>query len=208
MSTSSGNDGLAKILFGKTRRAILSLLYGHSDESFYLRQIARVTGIGLGPVQRELKQLTDAGIINRTVQGRQVYYQANAESPVFRELRSIIASMKQVSLPPENPSRAILPVPARFAISQRRLADFCRKHHVKKLALFGSVLRRDFRPDSDIDVLVEFEPGHVPGFGIVDMEKELSRLAGRKVDLRTPNDLSRYFREQVIREAKVRYAAT
>ncbi|MFH1087533.1 MAG: nucleotidyltransferase family protein [Chloroflexota bacterium] len=88
-----------------------------------------------------------------------------------------------------------------------RLTEFCRKHHVRKLSLFGSVLREDFRPESDIDVLVEFEPGHVPGFGIVDMEDELSQLVGRKVDLRTANDLSKYFREQVVREAIVRYAA-
>jgi predicted nucleotidyltransferase len=73
------------------------------------------------------------------------------------------------------------------------------------LSLFGSVLGHGFRGDSDIDILVEFEPGHVPGFDIVAMESELSRLAGRKVNLRTPRDLGRHFREQVIREAEVRY---
>ncbi|MDO8635980.1 MAG: nucleotidyltransferase family protein [Dehalococcoidia bacterium] len=89
----------------------------------------------------------------------------------------------------------------------RQLTAFCRKHYIKKLSLFGSVLREDFRPDSDVDVLVEFEEGHVPGFGIVGIENELGRLVGRKVDLRTPNGLSRYFREEVIREAKVCYGA-
>jgi len=96
----------------------------------------------------------------------------------------------------------------RFKVPKQRLAAFCRRHHIQKLALFGSVLRHDFRPDSDVDVLVEFEPGHVPGFAIIEMENELSRLVGRKVDLRTPNDLSRYFRDSVVREAKVEYAAT
>lgn len=72
--TSLYNNGLSTTLFGKARRADLSLLYSHADESFYLRQIARTTGIGLGPVQRELKNLTDTGIIIRDVQGRQVYY--------------------------------------------------------------------------------------------------------------------------------------
>lgn len=207
MSTfiSSKNNGLAKTLFGKARRAILSLLYSDDGQAFYLRQIARITGIGLGPVQRELKQLTDAGIIQRNVQRRQVYYQANAESPIYKELKSIIASIERVSVSPEKPSGTISSVPGRFPLSREKLEDFCRKHHIKKLALFGSVLRPDFRPDSDIDVLVEFEAGHVPGFGIVEMENELSYLVGRKVDLRTPNDLSPYFREQVVREAKVPY---
>jgi predicted nucleotidyltransferase len=88
------------------------------------------------------------------------------------------------------------------------LAAFCRRHHIQKLSLFGSVLRNDFRPDSDVDVLVEFEPGHVPGFAFITMQDELSVLLGRKVDLNTPNFLSRYFRDQVLSEAKVLYAKT
>lgn len=95
-----------------------------------------------------------------------------------------------------------------FRLPHNRLAEFCHKHHIRKLSLFGSVLTKDFRPDSDIDVLVEFEPGRVPGFAIIDMENELSRLVGRKVDLRTAGDLSRYFRDKVVREAKVEYAET
>jgi predicted nucleotidyltransferase len=88
------------------------------------------------------------------------------------------------------------------------ISSFCKRHHIRKLSLFGSVTRDDFRPDSDVDVLVEFEPGHVPGFGIVTMEAELSAIFQRNVDLRTPKDLSRYFREQVVREAKVQYEVT
>lgn len=89
------------------------------------------------------------------------------------------------------------------------IADFCRRHHIRRLSLFGSVLRGDFSPESDIDVLVEFEPGHVPGFfALHDMEEELSALAGgRKVDLRTAEDLSRYFRDDVVAHAEVQYAA-
>jgi len=92
--------------------------------------------------------------------------------------------------------------------SQETIAAFCRRHHIRKLAFFGSLLRADFREDSDIDVLVEFQPGHVPGFfGLVDMEYELSGLfGGRKVDLRTPQDLSRYFRDEVLAQAEVQYA--
>ena len=95
----------------------------------------------------------------------------------------------------------------RISVSKRELTAFCRRHHITSLSFFGSVLREDFRPDSDIDVLVEFELGHVPGFAIVDMENELSRLLGRKVDLRTPQELSRYFRDDVLKEARVQYAA-
>ena len=97
---------------------------------------------------------------------------------------------------------------ARIDIPKDELAAFCRKHHIRKLALFGSVLRDDFGPDSDVDVLVEFEPEHVPGLiGISGMERELTVVLGRKVDLRTPQELSRYFREDVVAEAEVQYAA-
>ena len=92
-------------------------------------------------------------------------------------------------------------------IPQPKIAEFCRRNHIRRLAIFGSALRSDFDEESDIDVLVEFDPQHIPGlFGIARMERELSALwGGRKVDLRTPEDLSRYFRQQVIQEAEVQY---
>lgn len=91
-------------------------------------------------------------------------------------------------------------------ISETAIQNFCRNNHIRKLALFGSVLRNDFRDDIDIDVLVEFEPGHVPGLAFIRMERELSELLARKVDLNTPKFLSRYFRDQVLNEAEVLYA--
>jgi uncharacterized protein len=81
-------------------------------------------------------------------------------------------------------------VTSRIEIDQRRLAGFCRRNHIRRLALFGSVLRGDFRPDSDVDVLVEFESGHVPGLRFFTLEKELSEILGREVDLNTPGFLS------------------
>ena len=92
-------------------------------------------------------------------------------------------------------------------VSRDALAAFCRAHGIKRLAVFGSALRDDFGPDSDVDVLVEFEPDRVPGlFGVAGLELELSWLfAGRKVDLRTPEDLSRYFRQGVLDTAEVQY---
>jgi uncharacterized protein len=88
------------------------------------------------------------------------------------------------------------------------IEDFCKKHHIKKLAIFGSYLREDFGPESDIDFLVEFDREHIPTLlDVAGMEMELSQaLSGRKVDLRTPRDLSRYFRDQVVAEAEVQYA--
>lgn len=89
-----------------------------------------------------------------------------------------------------------------------QLRDFCRRHHIKKLALFGSVLRDDFRPESDIDVLVEFEAGRSPGLlGLARMERELSSMVeGRRVDIRTAEDLSPYFRQDVLSTAEIHYA--
>jgi uncharacterized protein len=99
-------------------------------------------------------------------------------------------------------------MPIHIDVPRHRLAEFCRRHRIQTLFLFGSVLREDFRPDSDIDVLVEFEDGHAPRLlGIARMERELSEiLGGRKVDLRTPEDLSRYFRQEVLAKAEVQYA--
>lgn len=93
-------------------------------------------------------------------------------------------------------------------VPKEQLATFCRNHHIRRLAIFGSALRADFSPESDVDILVEFEPEHIPGlFAIARMERELSPLFGeRKVDLRTPEDLSRYFRKRVLEEAEVQYA--
>ena len=91
-------------------------------------------------------------------------------------------------------------------MDQAKVTEFCRKHHIRHLSLFGSVLRGDFGPDSDIDVLVEFEPGHAPGLAFFEMERELSDILGRKVDLNTAGFLSPYFRDQVLAEAEVQYA--
>jgi predicted nucleotidyltransferase len=96
---------------------------------------------------------------------------------------------------------------ADILIPKEQVGDFCRRHHIRRLSLFGSILRVDFRPESDIDVLVEFEKGHVPGFlRLSHMERELSELIGRKVDMRTPAELSRYFRDEVMAQAEVQYA--
>jgi len=99
-------------------------------------------------------------------------------------------------------------MPVQMEIDHAAVERFCRENRIRRLALFGSVLREDFGPDSDVDVLVEFEPGVRIGLiGLAGLELKLSELLGRKVDLNTPGFISRYFRDQVLREAEVLYAA-
>lgn len=93
-------------------------------------------------------------------------------------------------------------------MDKEQIAAFCVRHHLVKLALFGSVLTDRFGPDSDVDVLFEYDPAHVPSlFDVVRMERELSEILGHKADMRTPQDLSRYFRDEVVRHAVVQYVA-
>jgi len=93
-------------------------------------------------------------------------------------------------------------------IPRAAIACFCQQHHIRKICLFGSILLDDFGPESDIDMLVEFEPGHVPGLlRMAGLELELGRMLGRRVDLRTAAELSRRFRDEVLREAETQYEA-
>jgi predicted nucleotidyltransferase len=135
MSTLPYRDNISQTLFGKTRRAVLSLLYSHVDDAFYLRQIVRAAGAGVGAVQRELLELTDAGIIQRLVRGRQVYYQANPQCPVFEELKSLV--------------RKTVGIAAILQIALAPLAD-----RIRVAAIYGSVARSEERRGSDVDLLV------------------------------------------------------
>jgi len=92
-----------------------------------------------------------------------------------------------------------------LAIPKDKITDFYQQHHIRRLAVFGSALRDDFAIDSDVDILVEFQKAHVPGFAFFDMQDELSELLGRNVELHTPKFLSRYFRDTVVRTAEVQY---
>jgi predicted nucleotidyltransferase len=96
---------------------------------------------------------------------------------------------------------------AKANVPKNEVAEFCRRNHIRRLAFFGSVLRDDFGPESDVDVLVEFEPGHTPGLAFFAMQRELSEILGRKADLNTTMDLSPYFRQEVLDEAEVLYVA-
>jgi predicted nucleotidyltransferase len=132
MSTPSS---LGQTLFGGTRRAILALLYGHSEQQFYLREVVRRTETALGAAQRELKQLTDAGLISRARRGNQVYYQANSANPIFAELKSILTKTAGIR---DVLRQALEPV----------------KDRVRVAFIYGSVAHGTERASSDIDVMV------------------------------------------------------
>jgi predicted nucleotidyltransferase len=97
---------------------------------------------------------------------------------------------------------------ANIEVPKEHIVEFCRQHRIRRLSLFGSVLREDFGPESDVDVLVEFEPGTRVGLKFFDIERELSEILGRKVDLNTPGFLSKYFREKVLAEAEDQYVTS
>lgn len=160
MSALPGNDNLSRTLFGKTRRAVLSLLYSHVDDAFYLRQIVRAAGVGLGSVQRELKQLSDAGIIQRIVRGHQVYFQANPRCPVFEELKKLITKTVGVG-----------------ATLKAALTPLMDRIHVA--FIYGSIARSEEHRDSDVDVLVV---GKVTFSEIVSFLQEAQQTIGREIN--------------------------
>ena len=135
MSTDPPLDILSATLFGKTRRAVLGLLYGHSDQAFYLRQIARLTGVGLGAAQREMGELSRAGIARRTRRGNQVYFEASTQCPIFKELKSLLTKTVGVG---QVLKQALAPL-----IDQIDVAF-----------VHGSVARGEETKTSDIDLLV------------------------------------------------------
>jgi len=135
MSTNIQPQGLLESLFGKTRRAILALLFSHTEESFHLRKILRLAGISPGAGQRELKRLSDAGVILRTVKENQVLFQANSQCPIFDELKSLITKTAGIV---DVLRAALAPLAGRLSMA----------------LLYGSVARGGAGAESDIDLLV------------------------------------------------------
>ena len=135
MGTSRSESSVGAVLFGKTRLAVFALLYGHADRTFYLSEIVRAVGAGTGAVQRELARLTTAGLLRRTVQGRQVYFQANADSPVFADLKGLVVRTTGVV---DVIREALAPVAVR----------------VRLALVYGSIARGEETSSSDIDLLV------------------------------------------------------
>jgi len=135
MSTPGVGGPLSKVLFSNARRGVLGLLYGHPDQAYYLREIASVTGLAVGQVQREVRQLTDAGLIRRTARGRHVWFQADDRCPIYNEMRSVIT--KTIG------AAAVL-ADALDLLAERMVAAF----------IFGSVARGQQTQVSDVDLMV------------------------------------------------------
>ncbi len=151
---------LSSTLFGRTRGAVLAVLYGHVGESYYLRQLARMTGIALGPVQRELRQLVDAGLVTKRVQGLQTLFAANEVSPVFAEMRSIVVKtvgMHDILL------EALRPLKKKIGLA----------------FVYGSIARSGETEQSDVDLMVV----GTAGFGeVVDRIAEAQKTLGREIN--------------------------
>jgi len=195
----------AELLFGRYRRQVLALLLLRPDESFYVRELERLSGMRAGPLHRELSALAAAGLVRRLSQGNQVRYQANRSAPFFAELSGIfrkaaesLGAAQHEALTvrePEAQYRApqeqrvdAVPSLKRLGATRRDVSAICRRWGIVRMSLFGSVTRGDFGPGSDVDVLVEFLRGSAPSlFGVVRLRDELSAVfGGRSVDVVTP----------------------
>lgn len=207
---------VSDLLFGNYRRAVLGLLLLRPGESFHVRRASRLTGVPPGSLHRELKVLAAAGLLRKQNVGNQVLYSADTQSPVYKDLASILE--KTAGAPPELQSPvadyevAIDPKPASttLRIPKRAIGDMCRRYGVSKMSLFGSAARGEMRPDSDVDLMVEFKPdSRTSSFDLVDMQAELSSLfGGRKVDIASPQILENPFRRRaIVPDLKVIYEA-
>jgi len=160
MGTRNSQGKLSSVLFGKTRQAVLALFYGHPDESFYLRQVVRAIGMGPGSVQRELKQLTDAGVIEKSKLGRQVYYRVNTKCPIFPELRGLIIKTAGLA-----------------DVLRDALGPLLKK--IKVAFIYGSFAKGSANSRSDVDMMVI---GSCSFGRVVDAIDDAQEKLGREVN--------------------------
>ena len=163
MGTERPYEIASRGLFGQTRSALLAMLYGHADQSFYLRQLVRAVGAGNGALQRELKHLTEMGLIVRTAQGNQVLYRANSQSPIFSEIKSLIS--KTVGI--------------HDVIDVIRLALASLGTEIQIAFVYGSVARQKERADSDVDLMVL---GDAPFSDVVSALSPAQKALGREIN--------------------------
>lgn len=151
---------LSETLFGRTRGAVLSILYGHVGKGFYLRQLARLSNIALGPVQREIRQLVEAGLVSKKTIGTQTLYSANRESPVFREIKGLVT--KTVGM---------------HDVLAEALSSL--QDEINLAFVYGSVARSREREHSDVDVMVV---GNVDFDAIVEKLRDAEKTLNREIN--------------------------
>lgn len=183
------HDSIAEALFGKTRRRVLTLLYGRPDQSFYLRQITRETATGIGSVQRELERLTGAGLVTRAPLGNQVHFRANRDSPVFQELHGL---MKKTS--------------GLADVVRSALVKLAEKIHVA--FVFGSVAKGSHSTYSDVDLLIVGDLGLrdvVPLLSPVQdqLGREVNPTVYRPVEFRSLSENGNHFLGRVLRQPRI-----
>lgn len=202
---------ITTFLLGSTRTAVLRTLLLKPGAALHVRELARVTGASPGSLHRDLRMLTELGLLLREEVGRQVHYRANPACPAFEALAGLLRDADTAAPAPQahTTDARVLHSPVatyhaepreKLHIPRGRLAALCRKHHIRKLSLFGSAARNGMNPASDVDLLVEFEPGSKASLlEIPALQEELSALFdGRKVDVATPEILDNPFRRKTI----------
>lgn len=202
---------ISDALFTKTQQRVLGLLYGAPNARFYTNEIVRRAEIGRGTVSRELDRLVAAGILSVTREGNQHYYQTNSQCPVFPELSSIVRkTLFKYRQPKDAPPGDLIKIGHDIVISRSALEATAHRFHIRQIYLFGSAARNELRPDSDIDILVDFEPDRSPSLGgMVKIRETFSQLFnGRPVDVATRTILDNPYRKQHIeKDMKELYAA-
>ena len=206
---------LAELLFPAYRHRVLKLLLKHPGEALHGREIARRTGLPAGTLNRELALLAEAGVLRREPRGNQQLYSVDTSCLIYDELASILEKTsdarerKRKVQPVLHEARAAYRAGApKLDIPKRKLAALCRKYRIRKLSIFGSAARGEATADSDVDLMVEFEPDKAPSlWDFPEMQEDFSTVfGGRRVDLVPPQVLDNpYRRKAILRDLKVLY---
>jgi predicted nucleotidyltransferase len=191
MGTLSDLERAAQVLFGSTRREVLALLFGHPDQGFHLREIQRVVGGGSGAVQRELRHLVAAGLVERVAHGHRVFFSANRGAAIFSELQSIVE---------KTGGDGAVPLAKAVRRLRRPILAAAAANGASDVRLFGSVARGGETGGSDVDFLVSLAPGRTL-LDIARLEVRLEDLLHRPVDVVTEAGLPEGVRATVLKEA-------
>ena len=212
---------MANALFSRTQQRVLALLFVDPERSYFANELVRLSDSGVGAVHRELATLEAAGLVTARRAGNRRHYQANRTAPVFDELHGLAKKIFGAPASAERPAGAAAApalhetrarydaLPAGLRVPAKKLKSLCRKYRIRKLSAFGSAARGDARADSDVDLMVEFDPENAPSlWEFPGMQSEFSRLFGRKVDLVPPQVLDNAHRRRaILPELRVLYAA-